>query len=974
MELARPSRTLRVIPFLLTLAVLCPLGHGKVIHVDGDAGGANDGANWANAYVYLQDALADANDSEKPVEIRVAQGTYLPDHGNGYALGDKQATFLLKSGVTLKGGFAGVGANDPDAWDHQAYKTVLSGDFSGNDARWLPNLAENSHHVIWCVEADSTAVLDGFTITGGHAKDSAGGGMYNDHASPTVRRCVFFDNYASTGGGMYNNFSSLTITDCTFDGNLAEAAGGIYNHESQPVIVSSVFHDNRATLLGGGGLYCVESDATVTRCLFIDNEASWGAGMHTWKGSPTVTHCTFSNNRARGWGAGMNNEIEGHAIVTHCIFWGNTPDQIRTMSGGMASRFTADVTFSDIQGGHAGAGNIDVNPFFADPDAGDCHLKSQAGRWDPLRESWVIDYVTSPCIDAGDPNSPVASEPSPHGGVINMGVYGGTAEASKSVLGDLPPRYSGGTGEPDDPYRIATAEDLIVLGEIPEDYGKHFILTADIDLAPNLAGRRVFDSAVIAPDTDTAQSRFQGTPFTGLLNGNGHVVSHLTVTGASYVGLFGQLGRGAMVFDLAVEAVDVNGTGDYVGGLAGENDGAIATCYSTGMVNGDQYVGGLVGSNDDGSVTSSYSDGAVSGNGYIGGLLGQNGWGSAVTMSYSTGIVSGTGYSVGGLTGSSGSTVTYCFWDTQTSGQTTSAGGTGKTTAEMHTATTFTEAGWGCNPVWSIDAGHDVPRLLWENKPGQAIDALLSDFLAGEGTEVSPYLIHTVEDAAIMANFPCEWEKHFNMAFLEGEGTPADPYLIYTADEMEILDVAPYQQETSFRLMFVEGEGTQENPYLIYNAEEIDLLKVCPYEQDATAPVRSRAPVTIYVTPVASWAGTSMAPSPQATAPARSQEPNTSVASWAATTMVAASPRATVPPQLLEPVVTSAALWGITGMVISPRATAPARSVAGDTWAASWARTGGTAVSPRATAVVRSMAVRTWAASWARTSRTVQSP
>jgi hypothetical protein len=63
--------------------------------------------------------LADANDSPKPVEIRVAGGTYTPDCGEGCIRGDKGAKFLLKSGVTLKGGFAGTGADDPDAWDHQ---------------------------------------------------------------------------------------------------------------------------------------------------------------------------------------------------------------------------------------------------------------------------------------------------------------------------------------------------------------------------------------------------------------------------------------------------------------------------------------------------------------------------------------------------------------------------------------------------------------------------------------------------------------------------------------------------------------------------------------------------------------------------------------------------------------------------------------------------------------------------------------
>jgi hypothetical protein len=116
------------------------------------------------------------------------------------------------------------------------------------------------------------------------------------------------------------------------------------------------------------------------------------------------------------------------------------------------------VRYSDVQGGWVGQGNTDVDPCFAnpgywadpnnpntpgdpnDPNAiwidGDCHLKSQAGRWDPKTQSWVKDDVTSPCIDAGDPMSPIGLEPFPNGGRINMGAYGGTAEASKSYFGE----------------------------------------------------------------------------------------------------------------------------------------------------------------------------------------------------------------------------------------------------------------------------------------------------------------------------------------------------------------------------------------------------------------------------------------------------------------------------------------------------------------------------------------------------------
>jgi hypothetical protein len=82
-----------------------------------------------------------------------------------------------------------------------------------------------------------------------------------------------------------------------------------------------------------------------------------------------------------------------------------------------------------------GAGNIDVDPCFADAASDDYHLKSQAGRWDPVSQNWVPDANTSPCIDGGDISSPIGDEPFPNGGIINMGAYGGTAEASKSYFG-----------------------------------------------------------------------------------------------------------------------------------------------------------------------------------------------------------------------------------------------------------------------------------------------------------------------------------------------------------------------------------------------------------------------------------------------------------------------------------------------------------------------------------------------------------
>jgi hypothetical protein len=159
----------------------------------------------------------------------------------------------------------------------------------------------------------------------------------------------------------------------------------------------------------------------------------------------------------------------------------------------------------------------------------------------------------------------------------------------------------------------------------------------------------------------------------------------------------------------------VSGSSDpyYVGGLVGFNDGSISNCYSTGAVSGSSdsyYVAGLVGYNY-GSISNCYSSGAVSGSSnsyYVGGLVGLND--GSISYCYSTGAVSGFQY-VGGLVGFNGGSVSSSFWDTQTSGQTTSDGGEGKTTVEMKTLSTFTSAGWDFVEVWGIGNDQTYPYL-----------------------------------------------------------------------------------------------------------------------------------------------------------------------------------------------------------------------------------------------------------------------
>jgi hypothetical protein len=197
----------------------------------------------------------------------------------------------------------------------------------------------------------------------------------------------------------------------------------------------------------------------------------------------------------------------------------------------------------------------------------------------------------------------------------------------------------------------------------------------------------------------------------------------INLPGIGYVGLFSIVGQGGVIKNLGMVNVNVNSTA-YIGSLVGANSGTVSNSYSTGSVTGVLWVGALVGSNfEKGTVSNSYSTGNVTGNYGIGGLVGGNN--GTVSNSYSTGNVTGNS-SVGGLVGYNYATVSNAFWDIQTSGQATSTGGTGKTTAEMKSIATFSGATWNiiavANPgvrnpayIWNIVTGQTYPFLSWQS-------------------------------------------------------------------------------------------------------------------------------------------------------------------------------------------------------------------------------------------------------------------
>jgi hypothetical protein len=292
-------------------------------------------------------------------------------------------------------------------------------------------------------------------------------------------------------------------------------------------------------------------------------------------------------------------------------------------------------------------------------------------------------------------------------------------------------------------------------------WDKHFLLGADLDLNHELPGRQIFRQAVIPI-------------FTGIFEGEDHVISNLRIQGFRKLGLFGTLTSDAEIRNIGIVDVQIsiteygstgglaginygnivssystgtitgqnlpNGLGGLVGynsgtitmsfstvtvkgnfdvgGLVGSNDGQIISNYSNGSINGRISLGGLVGSNR-GSIVSSYSNSSVKGSFRVGGLVGDNG--GSIATSYSSGWISGTGI-FGGLVGDNEGSVEASFWDIMSSGQTASMGGTDLTTSEMQMAGTFLSVGWdfidettnGTEDVWWILEGQDYPRLWWE--------------------------------------------------------------------------------------------------------------------------------------------------------------------------------------------------------------------------------------------------------------------
>jgi len=421
---------------------LCANLSAVTYHVDGGkADDSGDGLSWANAKKTLQAAVALAGSGD---EIWVKAGTYKPNDLTGTT--DRAQFFSMKDGVEIFGGFAGAetlrGERDP-----AANMTVLSGDLDGDDVvsgsggtLSIANNGENVYQVIRHTTGTvgATAVLDGFTISGGNANGGAGwnvgGGMFNQASSPTVKSCIFRHNSATQGGAIYcDGGSTAAFWDSQISANYASSLGGGFLHNNaSPNLFRCLLTGNRAASHGGAIYLSNGGTVTLTDSTVSGNHAADQGGA-VWNGSSTLTlsRCTLSGNTSGSVGvircesatANLTNvTVHGNTTggdvlyfnfstlnllnstltanlggpvfyyrfsglnLTNAIVWGNDGSHgVWGYSYGGGST----TSHSLVQGGADGTGNLDADPLLG-------ALRDNGG------EVWTCALLNgSPAIDAG---------------------------------------------------------------------------------------------------------------------------------------------------------------------------------------------------------------------------------------------------------------------------------------------------------------------------------------------------------------------------------------------------------------------------------------------------------------------------------------------------------------------------------------------------------------------------------------------
>jgi len=273
-------------------------------YVTQSGAGIKNGKSWSTAYDKGQ--LQSAINELCVNEVWVAAGTYYPTTGL-----NRSISFSLKDGVAVYGGFAGTETLLSER-NVATNVTTLSGDI-GNIAYANDNVLHVFYHPA-TLALTNTAVLDGFTITGGYADGSGtqgnGAGMFNEGCSPSLLNCKFSGNTAKNGGALFATANSnVSLINCYASQNQAtELGGGAFwiNDGCSFTLINSLVYDNTSPVWGGGILLLSNATATLTNCTFSQNASSLGGGLYNAGGTFLINNSILWGNTASQWG----NQIE----------------------------------------------------------------------------------------------------------------------------------------------------------------------------------------------------------------------------------------------------------------------------------------------------------------------------------------------------------------------------------------------------------------------------------------------------------------------------------------------------------------------------------------------------------------------------------------------------------------------------------------------------------------------------------------
>ncbi|MHC4587616.1 MAG: choice-of-anchor Q domain-containing protein, partial [Planctomycetota bacterium] len=368
--------------------------------------------------------------------------------GRGFHFHSDEHYNSILDGFTITDGYAGYGGG---IYCESSHPTITNCTFRDNTAQYWAKFSPLTPHENSSLMVNNDGEVHITTPVLPPGWRGVGGGICCRLSSPTLTNCKFIDNSANeSGGGMYGYKSSTILTNCTFITNTATYGGAMSNSHGSPVLNNCTFVSNLASY--GGAIRNSSSSPRLFNCIFSGNSAGRKGGcMYNQDSNPMQTNCTFNKNSA-DYDGGVIFNSGSDATLNNCILRGN-----RAAKGneiflknypdlwGSEIPSTINVDYSDVEEGAAGVfvdtnctlnwgeGNIDADPCFVSPGFLDAN-----GLW--IEGDYHL-LLSSPCIDAGDPNyvtehneTDLDGRPRVMGGRVDMGAYEASIPAEVRII------------------------------------------------------------------------------------------------------------------------------------------------------------------------------------------------------------------------------------------------------------------------------------------------------------------------------------------------------------------------------------------------------------------------------------------------------------------------------------------------------------------------------------------------------------